>query len=277
MDEPDEIAQVLEAIAQDEPESEEPQQEESDEPSSESEAEPQPEEPTYTVKVDGQEAEVTLTELQSGYSRTQDYTHKTMALADRGRAYAVKEQELETLKSQYATKLQSIPDIPESEVDWLKMAEEDPNQYLIEKERHAQRKDADKTRHDELATLQQQELQRVMAQETANLRTAIPEFADPDKAQVLKTDMISYLKTKGFNEDEIGGIFDHRVIGVAMDAMKAKQVKKVAKKKAPKTLVPGAAAPKKEPSEKAKKSWDKARKTANLQDVANALKAELQI
>src|SRR6056297_3425891 len=37
---------------------------------------------TYTVRVDGEEVEVSLDELLSGYSRTQDYTRKTMALAD---------------------------------------------------------------------------------------------------------------------------------------------------------------------------------------------------
>jgi len=36
----------------------------------------------YTVKVDGKEIEVTLDELQKGYSRTQDYTRKTQQVAE---------------------------------------------------------------------------------------------------------------------------------------------------------------------------------------------------
>lgn len=281
MDEPDEIAQVLEAIVQDELEPEEPKEEtqegESDEQSSESEAEPQDEEPTFTVKVDGQEETVPLAELLSGYSRTQDYTHKTMALADRNRAFDVKEQQLETLKSQYAAKLQAIPEQQESDVDWLKLAEDDPNQYVVEKERHTERQAAQKARREELATLQHQELQRALAQESQKLQQAIPDFADATKAATMKTEIVSYLQSKGFTEDEISGIYDHRLIGVAVDAMKSKQVKAVAEKKAPKakTLVPGAAAPKKEPAERAAKRWDKARKTANPQDVADALLAEL--
>ena len=274
MDEPDEIAQVLEAIVQDELEPE-PPQEEPDEPSSESEAEPQEEEPTFTVKVDGQEETVTLAELQSGYSRTQDYTHKTMALADRQRGYDVRERELETLKSQYAAKLQAIPEQQESDVDWLKLAEDDPNQYLVEKEKHSQRQTAQKARREELATLQQQELQRALAQESQKLQQAIPDFADETKAATMRTEIVSYLHSRGFTDDEIGGIYDHRLIRVAVDAMKAGQVKAVAKKKAPKTLVPGAAASKKEPAERAAKLWDKARKTSNPQDTADALLAEL--
>ena len=37
---------------------------------------------SYTVKVDGEESEVTLEELQDGYQRQADYTRKTQELAD---------------------------------------------------------------------------------------------------------------------------------------------------------------------------------------------------
>jgi hypothetical protein len=36
----------------------------------------------FSVKVDGKEVEVTLDELQKGYSRTQDYTRKTQQIAE---------------------------------------------------------------------------------------------------------------------------------------------------------------------------------------------------
>ena len=40
-----------------------------------------PQEPAYTVKVDGEEAQVTLEELQQGYQRQADYTRKTQEIA----------------------------------------------------------------------------------------------------------------------------------------------------------------------------------------------------
>ena len=42
-----------------------------------------PEEPgdTYLVKIDGEESEVTLKELQDGYQRQADYTRKTQELS----------------------------------------------------------------------------------------------------------------------------------------------------------------------------------------------------
>ncbi len=40
-----------------------------------------PEEPGYTVKIDGEEQQVTLEELQQGYQRQADYTRKTQEIA----------------------------------------------------------------------------------------------------------------------------------------------------------------------------------------------------
>jgi hypothetical protein len=40
----------------------------------------------FSVKVDGKEVEVTLDELQKGYSRTQDYTRKTQQIAEARKA-----------------------------------------------------------------------------------------------------------------------------------------------------------------------------------------------
>ena len=40
-----------------------------------------PEEPAYTVKIDGEEQQVTLEELQNGYQRQADYTRKTQEIA----------------------------------------------------------------------------------------------------------------------------------------------------------------------------------------------------
>lgn len=40
-----------------------------------------PQEPAYTVKIDGEEQQVTLEELQNGYQRQADYTRKTQEIA----------------------------------------------------------------------------------------------------------------------------------------------------------------------------------------------------
>jgi hypothetical protein len=52
-----------------------------DTPESSTEEAAEPAASTYTVKVDGSESEVTLSELQQGYQRQADYTRKTQELA----------------------------------------------------------------------------------------------------------------------------------------------------------------------------------------------------
>ena len=79
-----EVVEELEEGQADEaadPEKDETEAVETDEETAEEESESQEDtpEPTYKVKVNGEEVEVPLSELQKGYSREQDYTKKTMA------------------------------------------------------------------------------------------------------------------------------------------------------------------------------------------------------
>ena len=77
---PEEGAAVDEELLSDaDADGEETDTEQSEE-NEESEEEEKPQ--VFTVKVDGKEVEVTLDELQKGYSRTQDYTRKTQQIAE---------------------------------------------------------------------------------------------------------------------------------------------------------------------------------------------------
>ena len=63
------------------------QEEEQPEESEEEEQVQEAEEPKYTVKVDGEEIEVTQEELLRGYMRQRDYTQKTQQLAEQRRQF----------------------------------------------------------------------------------------------------------------------------------------------------------------------------------------------
>jgi hypothetical protein len=79
-EEPEVAASEDESLEMQDEESSEETNEEQSEEEEEPEEEEQPQ--VYTVKVDGKEIEVTLDELQKGYSRTQDYTRKTQQIAE---------------------------------------------------------------------------------------------------------------------------------------------------------------------------------------------------
>ena len=68
----------------------------------------EPIEGAYTVKVDGEESQVTLEELQDGYQRQADYTRKTQELADERKRLQQAEAIVSSLESNPAETLQAL-------------------------------------------------------------------------------------------------------------------------------------------------------------------------
>ena len=58
------------------------------------------------------------------------------------------------------------------------------------------------------------------------MATKVPEFSDPAKSSTLKSDMRNYLVGYGFNDQEIGQIYDHRIVMLVNDAMKYRGLQK---------------------------------------------------
>ena len=88
----------------------------------------------HRVKVQGQELEVSLDELKSGYSRDSDYRQKTHALAEERRML---DEQKKSLSQSYDGKLKELTDLigaaesyigQSSKEDLQKMYEEDPTQ-----------------------------------------------------------------------------------------------------------------------------------------------------
>ena len=95
---------------------------------------------TYTIKVDGKDVEVTLDELQAGYSRQADYTRKSQVLAEQRKKadeeLAATQQErqhylsqLEQFNTQADAKIKEF-----SSTDWTKLKEEDPAEYMLKRD-----------------------------------------------------------------------------------------------------------------------------------------------
>jgi uncharacterized phage infection (PIP) family protein YhgE len=101
----------------------------------------------YTIKVDGEEIEVSLEELQQGYQRQSDYTKKTQGLSEErkeiedGRNKVTQELEyLNTQRQQYQQALgqlgqQLLAGINRFQgVDWAKMKADDPIEYVTKRD-----------------------------------------------------------------------------------------------------------------------------------------------
>jgi hypothetical protein len=269
MDSPTEEAQAQPEVDQQEQESEEVEysaeseegsEDYTDENAEETEyQEEETEEPQrFKVKVDNEEIEVTLEELQQGYSRTKDYTKKTQALAETRKAVEAERariEEAKQLRDTYAQRLQVIEQMlnqPADNENLAELKESDPIGYAIkvaersEREKQLQAVQAEKQRIAQQQSQEQQEqLKNHLALEAQKLKEWIPEFRDEVKADLARKDIRAYAKSIGFSDQELANVYDARAVQTLYKAMQYEKLmkgKSVATKKvndAPKTLRAG--------------------------------------
>jgi hypothetical protein len=297
MDSPTEEAQAQPEVDQQEQESEEVEysaedssEDYTDENAEETEyQEEETQEPQrFKVKVDNEEIEVTLEELQQGYSRTKDYTKKTQALAETRKtveAERARIEEAKQLRDTYAQRLEVIEQMlnqPADNENLAELKESDPIGYAIkvaersEREKQLQAVQAEKQRIAQQQSQEQQEqLKAYLAQEAQKLKEWIPEFKDEVKADMARKEIRSYAKSIGFSDQELANVYDARAVQTLYKAMQYEKLmkgKSVATKKvseAPKTLRSGAAQPQGTSEQEAtKKQFQKLKQSGNKRDAA---------
>jgi hypothetical protein len=194
-----------------------------------------------TVKVDGQDTQVTLDELKNGYSRQSDYSKKTQALADERRGLdterAKVNSELEAVKKErddYAVKLKSfIKSDKQEDIDWDKVYEQDPIEYVRLKAEADRKKEIRQQAETELKSIQQKQDEEqkkkyadYVTTQSNMLSEKVPEFADPVKKGKIQANVKNYLNEIGFSDQELSMLTDHRTVMVAIEGMKYNQLKK---------------------------------------------------
>ncbi len=264
--------------------SDETDSEQSDE-EGDSEEEEQPQ--VFTVKVDGKEVEVTLDELQKGYSRTQDYTRKTQQIAEVRKQTEAELQEVRAEREQYAQLLGAlqaqVQQAAQPQVDWDRLYQEDPIEWVRQREvmRENQEKAAAiQSEQQRLAQLSQQEQAKqreaLLAQEQEALLAAIPEWKDSKKAQAEKAMLVQFGQKIGFTPDDLKNVVDHRAVvmlrkAALYDQMMSKrgQIKPVTNN-GPRPAKPGAAGRVSSNTE-AMRAQQRLAKTGRVDDAADAI------
>jgi len=255
---------------------EESDEEESEEESEEDEVEEEPD--VYAVKVDGEELEVSLDELISGYSRHSDYTRKTQELSsERSELAKVREQwsteisQAQAERQQYIEALgqfiqQSMVGLEQyTNTDWETLREEDPIAFVTKKDefRDAQERVRQAQAQQGIERQKQdQEFAKVkhlaLQEEHKRLIAAVPEWNDPEKRGTLAKELSSYALSQGFKKEELQELIDHRSLIVLMkaqkyDALQNSDVKAKKLKNKPKVIRAGKGANKKSDTAKAKR------------------------
>jgi hypothetical protein len=284
--EPEQPEGQAEAQAEEVTEEYEAQAEESeDEPSEEVQEEVQ-EPQRFRVKVDNEELEVDLDELIKGYSRTSDYTKKTQNLAEQRKAVEserTKIEEAAKLRDTYAQRLQVIEQmLTQPTEDLTALKDSDPVGYAIkvaenmerEKQLAAVRAERESVQAKQVAE-NQERLKSHIAQEAERLRSAIPDFSDEVKGEVIRKEIRDYAKSIGWSDQELSQVYDHRAVLTLYRAMQFEKLQKskpaVQKRvaEAPKSLTPGVGSPRLDKDgEMAKKLTKQLKATGRPRDAA---------
>jgi len=282
----EELVNEEEIIEDDEPYEEELEAAEEDEPHEDQVEEEESEQPQlYTIKVDGEETEVTLEELQNGYSRQRDYTRKTQELAQQRKAVEAKYQEIsqkDAIYSQLLPRMEStLKGELENEPDWNALYEADPIAYVREKDIWNEKKQklqavqAESQRlQQESAMAQQQQLQQFLQYGQQQLLEQIPEWQDNEVASKEKMAIRDYgVNVLGYTPQEMDSVYDYRVLLGLRNAwlqhktQQATKVKPTEKKAAARTARPGTSNVPKSTTP-VKKARQKLAKTGKVQDAA---------
>ena len=230
-----EVADDVEVVEEDVTEEEEIEASYSEDDEDPIEEASQQEPERYSVKVNGQEEQVSLDDLKQGYSG-QKYVQQGMqdVAAQRKEAEAVytalnnERQQMAELYQQLQNGGFSPEPIKPTKEDF----DADPIGYMQKNLEYEEQK----ANHDrQMAQLQQASQQNSVAQQNAKqaylqeqmqiLQKEIPDFADTTKASKLREQLVSTGKSQyGYTTEEISQISDYRAIKVLHDAMKYQDI-----------------------------------------------------
>jgi len=186
----------------------------------------------HQVIVNGEKIDVDLEELKAGYQKDADYRRKTEEIAIEKRELKSEE---DRLKNQYSTKMEDLNslvatlnaeinnDVNSQELD--RLWDEDPTEAARVDRKINKRKQSIQQAQQKLREHQQTQFQEILKEEQKKLHLKHPELADPIKGTTVKSNIMNYLSSKGFTNEDVARIYDSRMFDVIMDGMKAKATK----------------------------------------------------
>ena len=238
----------------------------------EAEGEPSEEVEYYTVKVDGEEMDVTADDLVKSYQLERSAQKRLSEAAEQRKALDAEQTAIGQERQKYAqglaqlqAQLTQTAGEPTQEY-WDKLYEEDPLEFVKQREAQRDREKAMQVVQQEQAQL----IQQHVASEQSKLVERIPEWKDTDVATREKAGLINFAQRVGFTNDELSQVVDSRLVDVLRRAYlydQLQQDKPVAKKKvakAPKMVKGGKPKTSRDvASEKKRKAFDRLKKTGS--------------
>ena len=183
----------------------------------------------YKVKIDGEEAEVTLEEALSGYQRERTFHKRMNEVSQKSKAIEAESAETKRLRDEYARGLQQLEQalrVPEPNWEELRRTKTNEEFASIHAEYQIQQNNLAKVQQQQQAIMSQQQAE-AQAQYQNHLKTEfdtmldkIPAWRDEKVREAERSKVISYAKSKmGYTDDEIAQASDHRAIVTLRKAM----------------------------------------------------------
>jgi hypothetical protein len=170
----------------------------------------------------------------------------------------------------------------EPNIDWERLYQEDPIEYVRQREVMRENREkaaaiqAEQARLSEISQKEQMaQFQAVKAKESDALIEALPAWKDPAKAKAEKAMLVEFGQKMGFTPQELGNIYDHRVVlalrkAALYDQMQAKRANIKPANNGPRPAKPGAAGRVSQMSDSARANQRLA-KTGRVDDAASAI------
>ena len=242
---------------------------------------------TTTVKVNGEEMEVSLADIKKSYQLEGHLNRKSIELSEAKKNYLAEIEATQSFAKEQALKIDDLAQQLAVQIDYDQqrlnaMRESDPEGYLVQKDALAEKAKVFEQALAQREQFNQQEQaanamrqQNFIEEQRAKMLDLIPDWKDEGKAEAEKSKMLGYLNSLDFTNDEISGMVDARLVNMARKAMlfddlqnaKPAITKKVTK--APKVVKSGKAlSPKEAKQDSLKKLVSQARKSPSTAEDA---------
>lgn len=185
-----------------------------------------PEDVVGKLKIDGQEVEVSLSDLKKGFSFQSHNTKVSQKLAEDRKALEAQQKETSELRERYAQALPQIEAFLQktgqdrfASIDWQRLSREDPEQFaqlraeydlhreqlgVVQQERQVEEK--------RIAEERQQNFQASVERETALVLEKVPAWREESVRNAELEGMFNFALNLGFERDALLSTYDHRVL-----------------------------------------------------------------
>ena len=244
----------------------------------------------YTVKINGKDEQVTLQEALAGYQRQQDYTRAKQEFAAEKRQFS---SELDAARQEREVYSQLLPALIQRMQSSMPAAPDpalidvNPSAYLRQKEAYEQAVGdlqaaaSEQARLSEQNTVERQRtLQAFVAENAQKLPDLVPEWKDKKTYERDRPKVRDYLRGRGFSDDEINQAYDARLVAIAADGMRWRELQKSKPKptappaeKGLRPTPPSSTPPK--INRDAQAARNRLKRSGSLEDAATAIRALL--